>query len=79
MGKAIKIDMNKAYDRHEWVFLEKFLLASGFNLEWVKLIICCVKLVSYNIKINGEVGPRIIPQRGLRHGDLLLPYLTSLF
>jgi hypothetical protein len=39
---AVKLDMHKAYDRVEWVFLEKIMLKLGFNARWVKLIMACV-------------------------------------
>ena len=50
---AMKLDMNKAYDRVEWVFLEQILLKLGFQESWVDLIMECITTVSYSILVNG--------------------------
>ena len=49
----LKLDMNKAYDRVNWVFILKVLKAYGFPDHWVQLIHQCISTISYRIMING--------------------------
>lgn len=72
---ALKLDLNKAYDRVEWKFLGDVLTKMGFSARWKQLIIKCVSTVRYEIVNSGrKMGP-IIPTRGIRQGDPLSPYL----
>jgi len=72
---AIKLDMHKAYDRVEWVFLEKIMAKLGFDQRWIKLVMACVTSVRYSVWFNNFEMGIFSPTRGLRQGDLLSPYL----
>lgn len=51
---AMKLDMYKVYDRVEWCFVRKVLEALGFPYRWINLIMECITMVTYSVKINGN-------------------------
>lgn len=75
---VFKLDLEKAYDRVDWRFLKETLLAFGFPLDLVRLIMFCVSASHLTILWNGERLHSFPAKRGLRQGDPLSPYLFVL-
>lgn len=51
----IKIDLQKAYDSVELVYLEQVLDELGFPRKFTKWIMECVKTMNYFIMVNGDL------------------------
>ncbi|KAK4282132.1 hypothetical protein QN277_013544 [Acacia crassicarpa] len=75
---ALKIDLEKAYDRIQWDFLRNVLVEVGFEPQFINLIMHCVTTVSFNILWNGSKTMDFEAMRGLRQGDPLSPLLFVL-
>ena len=72
---AIKIVLQKAYDRVNWDFLQVVLNKLGFNGVFIGWILACVSSVSFEVLVNGGKSDQFKPSRGLRQGDPLSAYL----
>jgi len=75
---AIKLDMAKAYDRIEWAYLRRIMLALGFCDSFVSVIMKCVTSVSMSVRVNEVLTETFRPTRGIRQGDPISPYLFLL-
>ena len=75
---AIKLDLQKAYDRVSWRFIQAVLLHLGFNQTFTSWIISCISSVSFEVLINGGKTESFKLGRDLRQGDPLLSYLLIL-
>ena len=75
---ALKIDLEKAYDRIEWAFVKECLEDQNLDTRSVNLIMDCVSKASSSILINGYKTERFLHSRGLRQGDPMSPYLFNI-
>ncbi|XP_019103281.1 uncharacterized mitochondrial protein AtMg01250-like [Beta vulgaris subsp. vulgaris] len=71
----IKVDMQKADDTVNWIFLKDMLLTLDFLRRFVDLVMECVCTPKFSLMINGEMHDFFSSKRGLRQGDPLSPLL----
>jgi len=75
---ALKLDMEKAYDKMEWDFINKCLQELGSHQKWIAWINECIPSVTYLIIVNDAPSGFIKQTRGFRQGNPLSSYLFIL-
>ena len=75
---AIKVDLEKAYDKLKWSFIRETLLKANIHRDLVCLIMSCVSTTSTSVLFNEGKLEAFYPSRGIRQGDLLSPYIFIL-
>lgn len=72
---AIKIDLEKAYDRLEWSFIRDTLALFKVPKFLLNVIMSCVTSPSIFVLFNGGALEDFRPTREIRQVDPLLPYI----
>ena len=73
----LKLDLAKAFDRLEWNFILAALRKIGFNNHFINLVHACISSPPFAVLANGLPSDSFAPQRGLRQGCPLPPYLLD--
>lgn len=63
---AVKIDMEKAYDRLKWVFIKETCEDAKLPPKFIRLVMQCVSTPSMQVLWNGGLTEEFKPSRGIR-------------
>ncbi|CAN1181431.1 LINE-1 retrotransposable element ORF2 protein [Linum perenne] len=72
---AMKIDLMKAFNSVEWLFVFETLKAMNSPLQYIEWIKECFQASMLSVNINGTSKGYFPAKRGLRQGDPISPYL----
>ncbi|KAL3525097.1 hypothetical protein ACH5RR_013469 [Cinchona calisaya] len=75
---AIKLDLEKAYDKLEWSFIYQTLLFFGFPLKLIRIIMACIFSFRIAILHNGSLTDWFFPSKGIRQCNPICPYIFFL-
>eukprot|EP00253_Pinus_taeda_P018273 PITA_18273 len=77
-GIVMQLDLAKAYDKLNWTYIRKVLLAFRFDHNLARWVMAIVTSSSFSILVNGSPSKTFTPSRCLRQGDSLSPFLFIL-
>jgi len=65
-GMIMQLDIAKAYDKVNWIYIRKVLTAFDFDHNYVRWVMALVTLSNFTILVSGSPSEIFIPSRGLR-------------
>jgi hypothetical protein len=71
----LKLDLAKAFDWIEWNFIEAAQTSGVPPSSYHTCTNSCIAMPYYLVLVNDDLAQPFHPQRGIRHGCPLLPYL----
>jgi hypothetical protein len=74
-GAVLKIDLSKAYDRVNWIYMRLLLTHLGFGIPFINWIMSCITMISFAVLINGATTP-FFQDKGTASG---MPFIPSSF
>jgi hypothetical protein len=64
-GVVQKIDLSKAYDHVNWLYIMLLLTHLGFEINFIRWVMRCITTTSFVVLINGSASLFFKVERGL--------------
>jgi len=74
----LKLDIEKAYDKLKWPFIQQVLRIKGFSPTWCEWISKVMSRGSVAVKVNENACHYFQTRKGVCQGDLLSPIMFNI-
>ncbi|WVZ62837.1 hypothetical protein U9M48_012536 [Paspalum notatum var. saurae] len=76
--EVLKINIEKAYDKVQWDFLQQSIRMKDFSPMWCSWVHACEQRGNVGIKVNEQIGSYFQTRKGLGQGDPLSSILFNI-